>query len=221
MKITESMIRESINSKMDSFRSKALRGGVDGEDVADLFGYKELYSEGVEEEKEIDMIKDSVENTELSAEQEDSTETEDGKIEGFKTIDEFLKGTDTKVTVRKEGCEPSPIFGPRDTKNHNKYRVYLSNPKGKISFVFWDSIYNTEHNVEFDIEDAIIAISKDAQAYGQSLSFEDFKTSFGYDETNSSVAEKAYNGCRKHMERLNKLYTPEELEQLYSITDEM
>lgn len=50
MTITESQIRESIEKNMDSFRRKALGGKVSGQDVADLFGYGEMFNEGEESE---------------------------------------------------------------------------------------------------------------------------------------------------------------------------
>jgi hypothetical protein len=42
-KITNEIIRESIDKNMNTFRKKALSGKVSGQDVAELFGYGELY----------------------------------------------------------------------------------------------------------------------------------------------------------------------------------
>lgn len=148
----------------------------------------------------------------------DETETE----EEFTAtdFDDFLQKTQSKVTVKKEGCMPSPIFGNRDTRNHNKYRIYIENPKGRISFLFWDSIANTEADKPMDKKDALARFGMDVSSFENAPSYEEFKSEFGYNEANDSVAQKAYNGCRKQMEKAKKVFTDEELSELKRLASE-
>lgn len=153
----------------------------------------------------------------------DSTESdEQGEDGGFSasSLEDFLQKTETKVRVKKEGCVPSPIFGNRDSSNHNKYRVYLENPKGKTSFIFWDSINNTKNNVALDVNDALVAFGRDVDAYETSPSYEEFKDAFGYGETEENLAQKAFNGCRKMMEKAKTMFDDGQLEELKRLAAE-
>jgi len=149
---------------------------------------------------------------------EDETETEEKFT--VTDFDDFLQKTQSKVTVKKEGCMPSPIFGNRDTRNHNKYRVYIENPKGRISFLFWDSIANTEADKPMDKKDALACFGMDVSSFENAPSYEEFKAEFGYDEANDSLAQKAFNGCRKQMEKAKKIFTDEELSELKRLASE-
>lgn len=95
---------------------------------------EEIYSE--EQEDKTEKI-----DTDEKIEQDSEDDSEDFSAENF---DDFLIKTDSTVTVKSEGKMPSPIFGNNDTNPHNKYRITIENPNGKISYVFWDSINNTE-----------------------------------------------------------------------------
>lgn len=157
--------------------------------------------------------------------QENTTDSENGenaKENEFsaENLDDFLKKTETKVTVKKEGCMPSPIFGNRDVKNHNKFRVYVGNPKGKVSFVFWDSIANTEKDSPLDEKDAIADLGRCILDYEGNPSFEEFKEAFGYDETEVDLAQKAYNGCRKMVEKAKKIFDGPQIEELKRLASE-
>lgn len=135
-------------------------------------------------------------------------------------LGDFLKKTESKTTVKKEGCMPSPIFGNKDTKNHNKFRVYIENPKGKVSFIFWDSITNTEKDSPLDTNEALADFGRCISDYEENPSFEEFKETFGYSETDADLAQKAYNGCRKMVEKAKKIFSDAQIEELKRLASE-
>lgn len=150
----------------------------------------------------------------------DGGEPEEKEAFSADSLDDFLKKTESKVTVKKEGCMPSPIFGNRDSKDHNKFRVFIQNPKGKVSFVFWDSIANTEKNAPLDVTEALADFGRCVQDYEDNPSFDEFKSAFGYDETEVDLAQKAYNGCRKMMDKAKKLFDDAQLDELKRLASE-
>lgn len=191
--------------------------------------FEDLVKEKLEE---LDKEEVSEDNTSQEEQQIGDETTENGgddsgeetKDESFTANDlsDFLKKTETKLTVKKEGCMPSPIFGTRDSgKNHNKYRIYVSNPKGKISFIFWDSIINTEKNVPLEEMEALKSFAMDLEAIEEAPSFEEFKNLFGYGETDEQLAQKSFNGCRKQLDKAKKMFTEPQLKELKRLaTDE-
>lgn len=160
------------------------------------------------------------EKTENANNEAEGTENETEDSFHADSLKDFLQKTETKLSVKKEGSEPSPIFGSGDMRNHNKYRIRLENKNGSVSFIFWDSIKNTENNVALDEDDALGAFGIDCSAYESSMSFEDFKSQFGYDETDDNRAQKAYNGCRKQMEKAKKMFSEDEISELIRLSNE-
>ena len=173
--------------------------------------------------KKIDEIYEA-EDVETDAQNQTDDVESDGSGNGEEfsadNFDDFLKKTESKVSVKKEGCMPSPIFGNRDSGNHNKYRVYIENPNGKISFLFWDSIKNTEEGKPLDTKAALAAFGNDVSAFEGEPSYEGFKSAFGYEETEENLAQKAYNGCRKQMEKARKLFDDGQLKELRRLASE-
>ena len=165
------------------------------------------------------MAKLSEMDEEYKSDEETSDNTEESEFSA-ESFEDFLSKTDSKVSVKKEGCMPSPIFGNRDVNNHNKYRVFIENPNGKISFIFWDSIKNTEDGKKLEVNDALAAFGNDVSAFESEPSYEGFKNSFGYDETEDNLAQKAYNGCRKQMEKAKKLFNEAQLKELCRLASE-
>lgn len=152
----------------------------------------------------------------------DNADGETKPEEEFKadSLEDFLKKTNTKISVKKEGCMPSPIFGNRDQNNHNKYRITIKNEKGSTSFVFWDSINNTAKNKPLDANEAFYCFGRDIEAIQNSTSFEEFKSNCGYGETEDNLAQKAYNGCRKELDRAKKLFDENQLKELIRLVNE-
>jgi hypothetical protein len=145
---------------------------------------------------------------------EEEEEVSDGTFEAS-SIDDFLKKTNTTVTMKKMGCEISPIFNTRDY--HNKYRVFVSNPKGKTNFVFWDSVKNTQDGTPTDKEVAFAMGIMDAGIFFNypDMSPGDFKAEFGY--TDDKRANTAYKACKKAYDRFMKMYTNEEFEVILDL----
>ena len=179
---------------------------------------KEEFERLVKEE-EGESTKDTTQTDNTQADNQDDSEEKKEPEFNADSIEDFLKKTNTKATYNKEGCMPSPIFGNRDTKNHNKYRVTLKNDKGSISFLFWDSIANTEAHKDLDINDAIASFGLDLGAIEDSMSYQDFKSQF-YNQTEENIAQKAFNGCRKQAEKAKKLFDENQIKELIRLSSE-
>lgn len=210
----KSMKQVFYGKKLSDFKIKLV--------TFDTFIHKFQYKKGSTLEKNIAELGEtefgeSSEDVENSNEKDNETTEESFHADSLK---DFLQKTETKLSVKKEGSEPSPIFGPDDMRNHNKYRIKLENKNGSISFIFWDSIKNTENNVALDEDDALGAFGIDCSAYESSMSFEDFKSQFGYDKTDDNRAQKAYNGCRKQMEKAKKMFSEDEISELIRLSNE-
>lgn len=177
------------------------------------------------ENKEIDEIKNIIDEAEDEEGDENSENAENNEVEKEESsfhadsLDDFVSKTKTAVKITKMGSEPSPIFGPNDTNNHNKYKITITNDNGSCWYIFWDSIYNTKNNIPCSTEDAIIAFARDAQAAESVQSLEDFIAEFGYDNADRTKAQKSYDGCRRMRERLDKMFTKEEQRELFRLVD--
>lgn len=265
MTITESQIRESIEKNMDSFREKALNGNLKGQDVANLFGYGNMFSEGEELEKEFESLRDEVvsemekqetlrehgeiiseadvvppeesEGAEESegddaetneepkktdndkgtkGEKEDDKEKEEkergplkpGETTHLESFEELFNETGVKIEIKQQGTdpEPSPLFGQSSAK-HNKYRVTLRNDKGgDLSWIYWDSEKNTNDGIVPNTEVVMKDFGLKLNAILEGNSPEKFKKDFGYDEIDSGLAQKQYEGLVKIKNRINKIF---------------
>lgn len=115
---------------------------------------------------------------------------------------------------------PSPIFGPRDTHNHNKYLVRIKNDKGEVKFTFWDSIANTEANKSLDRDSALKSFGLDLQDFEENPTQEEFTEAFGYDEAEEALARKAYNGCRKTYASAIRMFDKDQVKELVRLANE-
>lgn len=107
-------------------------------------------------------------------EQKDGEEDEEEKFSA-ESFDDFLTQTKSKVKLTKISSEPSPIFGSNDTKNHNKYKVTITNENGSVWFYFWDSLYNTENNKEPSQDDVLACFGMDVGSVLDGVSKDEFK----------------------------------------------
>ena len=129
---------------------------------------------------------------------------------------DFLESTDTKVYIRKDDIVQGFPFAD-DKMMHNKYRVYVSNDRGKFNFPFYDSYYNYINNKKPTVYDVLACLNK----YPVSDDLWDFINEFGYEihcKKDYERAVSAYEGCRNEYENLARLYTEEELERLREIS---
>ena len=152
--------------------------------------------------------------------EEGEGEKEEEESFSAKNFDDFLKQTESKITVTADGCMPSPIFGNRDTQNHNKFLVKIENKKGSVSFTYWDSVANTKAKKPLDSNDAMADFGSCIMDYEGNPSPEGFKKAFGYDETEEDIAQKAYTGCRQMFDNAKKMFTKAQLEELKRLASE-
>lgn len=99
----------------------------------------------------------------------------------------------------------------QDNALRNLYQITLTTPRGKFRFDFWDSIYNTERDVEPTAYDILACLTK----YDPGT-FEDFCSELGYDE-DSRRAERIYFAVQKEYSQLSKLFTEKQMEELAEI----
>lgn len=124
----------------------------------------------------------------------------------YSSLGDMLSKTETEVSVQKTGTEPSPIFGPNDTKPHDKWKVTLRNGNGSTNFVFWSSIADTENGTTPTRDEMIASIAQDCGEYGNSMSLDEFRERFGYEDSDMEIAQKSYDGFRQLVEDVRKMF---------------
>ena len=132
----------------------------------------------------------------------------------FSSLEDMMSKTGTEITVQKQGTEPSPIFGPNDTKPHDKWKVTLRNENGSIDFIFWSSLAETRDGIAPDRNEMIASIAQDCAEYGNSMSLDEFRTRFGYEDSDVEIAQKSYDGFRKLVEDAMRMFPEGEYDEL-------
>ena len=160
---------------------------------------------------------DSSDNSDDKDKDDEEDEEEEFKAKDFK---DFLSQTNSKIKITKISSEPSTIFGNNDTKNHNKYKITITNEEGFIWFYFWDSLYNTENNKKPSQDDVLACFGMDVGSVMDGISKEEFIEISGYDKTEDSTAQKAYEGCQKMLERAKKLFKDNQIKELLRLSQE-
>ncbi len=101
------------------------------------------------------------------------------------------------------------------TPQHVKYNCALSNKNGEYLFT-----YQCNPNyVKITKESVLACVLSDARCYQDCVigseddTIQEFANMFGYDSIKECL--KAYKGCKDASEKLNKMYTQEEQEELY------
>lgn len=127
---------------------------------------------------------------------------------------EFIK--DIKTSYKKALVQEG-LFTP----SHTKFVCQVSY-KGK-AYVF-DYQCNVKYNKP-NKDDLLGAIINDYKAFESSKindndddNIEEFSYMFGYDSIKECL--KAYRGCKKTYEELNKMFTSEEIDKLYEYCEE-
>lgn len=139
-------------------------------------------------------------------EKDPSGKTSSGEEIHYISLDDMMDQTGTEIVIRKDKTEPSPIFGSGDTKPHDRYVVTLRNKNGSASFSFWSSLADTENGNQPDKAEMLASIAQDCAEYGDSMSLEEFRTRFGYDDVDVEVAQKSYEGFRKLVNDVRKMF---------------
>lgn len=85
----------------------------------------------------------------------------------------------------------------------------------------YTTTYNNSKNAGHetpDKMDILNCVLMDANCYECTQNFSDFCSEFGYDEyEDRAKANRAYKGCKRAYERLNEMFTNEELERLQEL----
>lgn len=105
--------------------------------------------------------------------------------------------------AKKVADNQEDLFSPC----HIKYRCVIKNNGKRFTFDFQ---CNKKHDVK--IEDVLDCLLLDASAYEQSADILDFSNEFGY--KSYKEAEKAFNGCKRTYNALNRLFNESELNML-------
>ncbi|MCM1324197.1 MAG: hypothetical protein NC218_08540 [Acetobacter sp.] len=117
-----------------------------------------------------------------------------------------------KITIVSKCTVSNPW---RDLGYVNKYRMKLWYNERSITYIFYDSVYNFKNNVKPDKLGSLYCILGDRNAYRYSSSLKDFCDNFGYDQyAPMDYARSIYKACGKIAEKLEALFTDEELDQL-------
>lgn len=99
-------------------------------------------------------------------------------------------------------------IGKSQMTSGDAYRITLTYKGKKCSFTFHDNYRNASTK-----EEIIESLLLDADAYNNARNFEDFCFEFGYN-SDSIKALKVYNACKKQADKLSRLFTNAEVEQL-------
>lgn len=105
----------------------------------------------------------------------------------------------------KEADEQKGLF----TKYHTLYKCVIAYNGKQYTFDYQCNKNYTMPN----LEDCMRSLVLDADAYSNSNSLEDFCNEYCYE--NIAEGKKAYNACKRTYNALNRLFTSEELEELY------
>ena len=110
----------------------------------------------------------------------------------------------------KEADKQEGLFTP----NHTLFKCKIKVDGLQFTFPFQCNTTYDEPNLEICIN----ALLLDASCYENSDGLLDFCTEFGYDEDKKGL--KAYKACKKTYKALHRLFTNEELEELYNEINE-
>ena len=95
------------------------------------------------------------------------------------------------------------------TPNHTKFDCMIKYNGKQFSFP-----YQCNYHMNVNAKDAIYCLFMDAMGYEQNPDIDDFSSEFGY--TSIKDAIRVYKACRRTYNALHRMFTDEELEQLYT-----
>ena len=128
-------------------------------------------------------------------------------------VKKFLVDCNAKMKIKLIGPEQNPNWD--DNYWRNKYCYIIVTPLGSMVGVFWDSVYNTERNIELVEYDILACLEK----YDVGT-IDDFVSEFGYEVHKWSDVkriENIYNAAVKEYQDLCRIFTPEQMEALREI----
>lgn len=119
----------------------------------------------------------------------------------------FLNKAHAKCKIVYGGISRNENWEEKTKRNW--YDVTITTPRGTMTYVFWNSIYNAEAMPnEYDV---LACLGK----YDVGT-FEDFCSEFGYDEE-SRMAERIYIAVIKEYKDLTRIFTEDQMEELSKI----
>jgi hypothetical protein len=162
-KITNELIKESIDKNINTFRKKALSGKVSGQDVAKLFGFGELYeTEETVEDGDITPLMECWRQKYLTLEgkYDPSMENPDNHKtdETFKDADEYEKWMKEREKIMSE-LEPKEVNENEDDIEEEDEEENLiekiDNLKEKLVSTLEDVISKKDDYEEDEIKNSI------------------------------------------------------------------
>lgn len=132
-------------------------------------------------------------------------------------IDTFL--AETKTTIKKKliGNEINKSWN--DNLYRNKYRITLKNPRGTMSFVFWNSANSKTEPSDYDV---LYAMASDVMAYIDcNGDLKTFANEFGYDISDPSdkTAKRIFKAVETMYKNATSLFTEAEIRRLRDIEE--
>lgn len=119
-----------------------------------------------------------------------------------------------KINVLKKSEVNSPFYKSKYAYNPvYKYYVKLSYNGNSSNFTYYESIYNFQKNVPLNKKDVLYCLLSDMNCFEYTQNLQNFLDEFGYDD-NIKQGIKAYKGCKLNSEKLHKIFSSDELEQL-------
>ena len=101
--------------------------------------------------------------------------------------------------------------------NRYEYIIELQHNNKKRLFSFYDSVYNYQHGMAFEILDLIACLLVDMHAYDDYNNIDDFAWAYGYnmdDIENIKNTKKIYNACHDNSKKMHDLFNNNELNML-------
>lgn len=135
---------------------------------------------------------------------------------------DFMIRNNIKMSIMFKDREANRLW--RDNAKRNRYSVYIKNTDTDevMRVTFWDSIYNTTHNITPTCYDILACLAK----YDPG-DYEDFCSEFGYETvtenqfgrlTRNSNAYNIWEACCREWEKVKRVFDEGEiLEELREI----
>jgi hypothetical protein len=120
------------------------------------------------------------------------------------------------IRIIKKLLDQKPPQWNTSSGMHNRYKITVTRkgtPGNKFSFTFWDSINNTEKGLEPTDYDILATISSDSNQYSD---FKEFCGEMGYSD-DSINALRTWKAYKRQSNKINKFFTPGEIEELQEI----
>ena len=132
--------------------------------------------------------------------------------EYVKQANDFLEGCNATMKIEYLFEDKNKLWN--DNVYRNVYRARIKTPKGIMSVKFWDSVHNTENNIEPTEYDILACLQKYEVG-----SFEDFVSEFGYeiDANNRWEVKEIYKAVRREYEKVCRCFTEEQIEAMCEI----